>query len=347
MAKRGDREGKPEEEEARVLPRRIVVVAYPQAELLDVAGPCAVFAALEQVRGEGDGARADGYLVEVISTTTDLQVITSSGVGLVAHRSYARLRGSVDTLLVVGGDSVFDVASDADFLAWLRRMAPRVRRIGSVCTGAFILAAAGLLDGRRATTHWGSCGRLARSYPEVDVQADPIFRRDGHVYTSAGVTAGMDMALALVEEDHGRAVALQIARHLVMFVRRPGGQSQFSALLELQAADREPLRELQAWMAENLAADLTVEALARQMHMSPRNFARVFLREIGRTPARFVERLRVEAARRRLEESEGGLEKIACECGFGSADSMRRSFLRVLRIAPSDYRVRFRAAPAG
>jgi transcriptional regulator GlxA family with amidase domain len=177
------------------------------------------------------------------------------------------------------------------------------------------------------------------------VDHDPIFVRDGHVYTSAGVTAGMDLALALVEEDLGREVALHIARNLVMFVRRPGGQSQFSSLLDLQAADREPLRELQTWVAEHLDQDLSIERLAQRVCMSPRNFCRVFHSQVGWTPARFVERLRVEAARRRLEESDGGLDRIARECGFGSADSMRRSFLRVLRVAPSDYRCRFHARP--
>ena len=195
----------------------------------------------------------------------------------------------------------------------------RVRRVGSVCTGAFLLAAAGVLDARRATTHWAFCDRLAREYPRVAVDPDPIFVRDGDVYTSAGVTAGIDLALALVEEDLGRETALAVARNLVVFVRRPGGQSQFSAPLELQAADREPLRELQAWVAGRLAEDLSVEALARRVHMSPRNLSRVLRREVGSTPARFVERVRVEGARRRLEETSAGLEQIARECGFGSA----------------------------
>jgi transcriptional regulator GlxA family with amidase domain len=210
-----------------------------------------------------------------------------------------------------------------------------------------VLAAAGLLDGRRATTHWKWCSRLALAYPQIEVDADSIFVRDGSVYTSAGVTAGMDLALALVEEDFGGAAALWIARHLVLFARRPGGQSQFSVFLDLQATDREPLRDLQTWMAGQLDQNLSVERLAAQVHMSSRNFARVFRQQVGWTPARFVERLRVEAARRRLEESGTGLAQVALECGFGSADSMRRSFLRVLRVAPADYRRRFhhRALP--
>ncbi len=323
--------------------RRVAVVAYPQADAIDVAGPCEVFATSKWALRAAGIADEPGYAVEVLSAARDLAIETDSGVRLLAHRSYLGHRGDIDTLLVAGGLGAEQAAQDPRLLRWLARMAPRVRRLGSVCTGAFLLAAAGLLDGRRATTHWKWCQRLARAYPSVRVEPDPIFVRDGHVYTSAGVTAGMDLALALVEEDYGPEVALRIARNLVLFVRRPGGQSQFSALLELQAADREPLRELQAWVAEHLDEDLGVERLAERVHMSPRNFARVFTRQVGWTPARFVERLRVEAARRRLEETRAGLAQVARECGFGSADSLRRSFLRVLRVAPSDYRGRFHA----
>ena len=316
---------------------KVVVVAYPQAKLLDVTGPCEVFADANRALGTA------AYEVEVVSESAG-PVETSSGVELVARRDYAAVRGPIDTLLVSGGPGVRLAAGDAALLRWLRHSAARARRVGSVCTGAFLLAAAGLLDGRRATTHWEYCDRLAREHPRIKVDPEPIFVHDGGVYTSAGVTAGMDLALALVEEDLGREVALAVARNLVMFVRRPGGQSQFSTLLQLQAADREPLRDLQAWAAGHLADGLSVQALAGGVHMSPRNFSRVFRNQTGRTPARFVERLRVEAARRRLEETSAGLERIARECGFGSSDSMRRSFLRVLRVAPSDYRDRFHAA---
>jgi transcriptional regulator GlxA family with amidase domain len=229
-------------------------------------------------------------------------------------------------------------------LAWLRRLAPRVRRIGSVCTGTFVLAAAGLLAGRRVTTHWNSAARLQQMFPALRVDADPIFIKDGKVYTSAGVTAGMDLALALVEEDCGREVAMAVARALVLFLKRPGGQSQFSAQLAAQAADREPLRELQAWIIDHVGADCSVPALAARVAMSPRNFARVFAREVGMTPGRFVERARVEAARRRLEESDDGVDGVAARCGFGSAEGMRKAFLRTLRVPPSAYRSRFRAA---
>ena len=210
-----------------------------------------------------------------------------------------------------------------------------------MCSGAFLLAEAGLLDGRRATTHWDACAALAARYPSVRVEPDPIFVRDGRVYTSAGVTAGMDLALALVEEDCGRELALAVARRLVFFLKRPGGQSQFSAQLSAQIAEREQLRDLQSWIVEYPEADLSVEALARRVAMSPRNFARVFAREAGITPARFVERVRVEAARRRLVESTSNVDSVAEACGFGSAETLRRAFLRSVHVSPAAYRNRF------
>ncbi|HEY9467369.1 MAG TPA: helix-turn-helix domain-containing protein, partial [Vicinamibacterales bacterium] len=242
-----------------------------------------------------------------------------------------------------GGRGSRRAAQDPALRAWLGRMAPRVRRLGSVCTGTFILAAAGLLTGKRATTHWASCDTLAKMYPTVRVEPDPIFIRDGRIYTSAGVTAGMDLALALVEEDFGRHIALGVARQLVMFLQRPGGQSQFSSQLAIQTADREPLRELVEWIADHLNGDLSVPALAERIAMSPRHFARVFTAEMHMTPARFVEVQRVEAARRRLEESSDGVECVATTCGFGGAEVMRRAFLRTVRVSPTDYRNRFRS----
>jgi transcriptional regulator GlxA family with amidase domain len=225
---------------------------------------------------------------------------------------------------------------------WLKRISARTRRVGSVCTGAMLLARAGLLDGRRATTHWNWCQTLIKRAPRTHVDADPIFVRDENVYTSAGVTAGMDLALALVEEDHGSRLALQVARNLVLYLRRPGGQSQFSAALSLQLTDRKPLRELEAWVLDNLHKPVTVPLLAQRVAMSPRNFARVFTKEMKTTPAKFVERLRVEAARRRLEESHNSMEMIAGECGFGNVNSMRNVFQRTLKIAPGQYRRHFR-----
>src|SRR6202035_2111180 len=243
-----------------------------------------------------------------------------------------RLRGAVDTLLITGGDAVEADQTGFGVVQWIRKHSQSIRRLGSVCTGAMLLARTGLLDGRKVTTHWKWCGILASRYPQVQVDPDPIFIRDGNIYTSAGVTAGMDLALALVEEDHGSRLALEVARDLVLYLRRPGGQSQFSAALSLQATDRKPLRDLEAWVLDNLNKPLTVPVLAERVAMSPRNFARVFTKEMKTTPAKFVERLRVESARRRLEESQNSMETIAGECGFGNVNSMRNVFQRTLKI---------------
>jgi transcriptional regulator GlxA family with amidase domain len=248
---------------------------------------------------------------------------------LTAAQTFRTLRGPVDTLLVAGGTGMDLAVCDEQLLLWMRKTAQRVRRIGSVCTGAFLLAAAGLLDGKRAATHWKWAAELASKYKHTIVDPDPIYIRDGNTYTTAGVTAGMDLALALVEEDLGAPTALKVARELVLYLRRAGGQSQFSTALALQASDRKQIAELRAWALDNLDKNLTVEELAAKAGMSPRNFARVFLKDTGTTPARFVERLRVEAARRRLEESRDKLEKVANDCGFGSLQTLRRSFLRV------------------
>jgi transcriptional regulator GlxA family with amidase domain len=324
-------------------PRRIVIVAFPDVQVLDVTGPLEVFAATARWLAARRGCVEPVYTVEVVARRAGV-LATSSGLRLVADRAFGTIRSGVDTLLVAGGRGTQGAMRDLTLLAWLRRMALRVRRLGSVCSGTFILAEAGLLAGRRVTTHWASCAALAARYPALRVDPDPIFVRDGHVITSAGVTAGMDLALALVDEDHGREVALEVARHLVLFLRRPGGQSQFSAALAAQTAEREPIRDLQAWVAEHPEADLSVPSLAAQAAMSPRNFARVFTRQVGMTPARYVEAIRVEAARRRLEETGDGVEGIAARCGFGSAESMRRAFLRVVRVSPHAYRGRFRVA---
>ncbi|MFI5317287.1 MAG: GlxA family transcriptional regulator, partial [Myxococcota bacterium] len=235
---------------------------------------------------------------------------------------------------------------DRALVDFLRRAAPRARRVASICSGTFLLAEAGLLDGRRATTHWAHCAELAKRYPRVAVETDPIFVRDGKLWSSAGVCAGMDLALALAEQDHGRELALTVAQWMVLFLKRPGGQSQFSVGLAAQATEHERIRELQAWAQAHLPADLGIAALAKRAAMSPRNFARVFAREVGETPARWVERARVEAARRLLEESDDGVDAVASRCGFGTAETLRRAFLRQLRVGPAAYRARFRSAAA-
>ena len=320
--------------------RRIVMVAFPDAQIIDITGPLEVFGRAARLLSDERGWRVPAYTVEIVATKAG-PFATSSGIRLIADRSIAQVRGKVDTILVAGGRGTTDALRDRPLIEWLRGSVPRTRRLCSVCTGAFLLAEAGLLDGLSATTHWRQCARLAAQYPAVSVETDPIFVRAGKMFTSAGVTAGIDLALALLEDDHGRDVALAVARELVMFLRRPGGQSQFSVQLSTQQADREPIRDLQRWIADHLDADLSVEALARRAAMSPRNFARVFTREVGVTPGEFVENLRVEAARRRLEESTEGVDSIASECGFGTRESMRRAFIRTLHVPPSAYRNRF------
>jgi transcriptional regulator GlxA family with amidase domain len=320
--------------------RRVVMVAFPDAQIIDITGPLEVLGRAARMLTDERGWRVPAYTVEIVATKAGA-FATSSGIRLIADRSIAHVRGPVDTILVAGGRGTTDALRDRTLIGWLRGSIHRTRRLCSVCTGAFLLAEAGLLDGLSATTHWRQCERLAAQYPAVTVETDPIFVRSGKIFTSAGATAGIDLALALLEDDHGRDVALAVARELVMFLRRPGGQSQFSVQLSAQVADREPLRELQRWIADHLGADLSVDALARRAAMSPRNFARVFTREVGTTPGEFVENLRVEAARRRLEESADGVDAIASACGFGTRESMRRAFIRTLRVPPSAYRSRF------
>ena len=315
-------------------PRSVVLLAVPALQTLDLVGPAEVFAA-------GTLAAPPGYAITVAAPTRE-PLRSSSGLTLTPDTAMDAHRGTIDTLIVCGGKGVVPALEDSALMAWLPRAAGRARRVASVCNGAFLLAAAGLLDGRRATTHWAACDELARRHPEVDVERDAIFVRDGDVYTSAGVTAGMDLALALVEDDLGPEVSRQIARQLVLFLRRPGGQSQFSSHLAAEPAERAPLRELQGWIADHLAEDLSVPALAARAHMSPRNFARAFRRETGLTPAAYVAAVRLEHARMALEGGDEAIETVAHRCGFGTVETMRRAFRRRLHVAPSDYRTRFR-----
>jgi len=321
-------------------PHRVAMVAFPDAQILDVVGPLEVFSRTSRMLSDEGRRGPSPYAVELLAPARGA-VVTSSGIALVASRSFREVRGGIDTLFVAGGRGVEAVLHDKALIRWLRQMSRKVGRLASVCTGAFLLAEAGVLDGKRAATHWRSCARLAERYPEIAVDPEPIFVRQGRVYTTAGVTAGMDLALALVEEDHGPQVARQVARELVLFLKRPGGQSQFSAQLQTQLSDRAPLLDLTSWISDHLGADLSVAALAQRVGMSPRNFARVFGRSAGVTPARHVEQLRVEAARRRLEESRSTVDEIAAQCGFGTRESMRRSFQRRLRVSPTAYRSRF------
>ena len=321
-------------------PRRIVILAYPGVQSLDVTGPLEVFHTASELIAATRPHDAVGYRVEILARES-APLYSSSGMGILPAGDLSSARGPLDTLIVPGGSGKDELARDRTALDWIRATSRRAKRTAGVCTGAFLLAEAGLLDGRRATTHWSFAKSLARRHPQVEVDPEPIFVRDGDIWTSAGVTAGMDLALALVEEDHDRELALTIARHLVLFLRRPGNQSQFSATLVAQEPRREPLRETQRYVLENVAAEHSVEAMAARAHMSPRHFARAFRAETGVTPARYVERVRLEAARRCLEESSEPVALVARTCGFGSAESMRRAFLRALEVGPAEYRRRF------
>jgi transcriptional regulator GlxA family with amidase domain len=311
--------------------RKIVFVVYPGITALDLVGPHEVFG----VAGEYD---------QVIAAANPGPVRTSRGPVIVADRAFASVRGAIDTLVVVGGEGAGRAARDPQLVRAVANLARRSRRVTSVCTGAFLLAAAGLLDGKRATTHWRGCDELAHRFPNVTVDGERIFVRDGNVWTSAGVTAGMDLALALVSDDLGRDVALGVARQLVMYVQRPGGQAQFSAQLGAQAAQRDPLRELQAHIGEHPQLDHSVERLAASVGMSPRNFARVFRDDVGCTPAAYVEQVRIEVARRLLETTALGVEDVARAAGFGTVETMRRAFARRVGTNPSEYRHRFQPA---
>lgn len=317
----------------------IVTVLYPAAELLDVAGPLDILCGAQLVPDAGDGASVTRPLL--VSASGGLVVTEPTGIAVDTAPLGAVARRHVDTLIVPGGLGSEDATADPHLIAWLRRTAARARRVVSVCTGAFLLAEAGLLDGRRATTHWSRLGEFAARYPKVAVQPDAIFVDDGRYFTSAGITAGMDLALHLVERDHGAQRALEVARYWLIYARRPGGQSQFSALLPDKAPERVGIAELQAWVLAHLDADLGVEALAARLTMSPRHFARVFQRETGMTPARYVETARLEAARRWLEQGSRSVERIAADAGMRDAERLRRSFLRRLGVNPSDYRRRF------
>jgi transcriptional regulator GlxA family with amidase domain len=252
--------------------------------------------------------------------------------------------GDIDTLVVAGGRDMDEATSDPNLVDSIRRLASRSRRVTSVCSGAFLLAAAGLLDGRRATTHWAECDMLGSAYPQVAVESDAIYVQDGNVWTSAGVTAGIDMALALVAEDHGRTAAATVARRLVVYLRRSGGQAQFSALLAAQSANNEPIRDVLTWVSDNLAADLSIFAMATRAHLSERQFSRVFTAEVGITPAEHVEAVRMEAACGLLETTLMAMEEIARACGFGTPETMNRAFRRRLNITPGDHRSHFGAS---
>ena len=314
--------------------RKVVIVGPPPVQVLDVTGPLEVF------------SNAPDYEIQLANPGPGRTLQTNRGVVLADATPIADLHGPIDTLVIAGGPGAESGTYDPNFIAWIAKVARQSRRVASICTGAFVLAEAGLLNGKRVATHWNSCERLAREYPKVVVRPEPIYLRDGSIYTSAGITAGIDLSLALVEEDHGHETALKIARFLVMFLVRPGGQAQYSHMLSHQAATSQPLRELQVWMLQHLREDLTVESLAERIGMSARHFTRVCLRETGMNPGRFVDRLRVEAAQQSIDSSSCGLKEVADTCGFKSAEAMRRTFLRVLGVTAAEYASRFKSTLA-
>jgi len=316
-------------------PAIVEIVIFPDFQLLDLAGP------LQVIESANAWARESGlpvpYATRVVARTSPVRSWAGLGVDAAPLTSSA---APIDTLIVSGGDGVRAAMDDAALLEWIAQRATQARRFASVCTGAFLLGRCGLIDGRRVVTHWQACDLLAKAVPSACVERDPIYIEDGQLWTSAGVTAGIDMTLALVERDLGHRAAMAVARRLVMFLKRPGGQSQFSAALRLQTGDAR-LERLHGWMADNLDQDLSVAALARQASMSERSFVRHYRRITGTTPARAVEAMRVEAARELLTTTVLPIKRIARHCGFGSEETMRRSFLRHVGVAPQEYRQRF------
>ncbi|NEJ84560.1 helix-turn-helix domain-containing protein [Rhizobium leguminosarum] len=315
---------------------RIAILAMPGVQMLDVAGPMDVFSeANKLINGRS------GYELSVVGCNSE-PVVASNGGRLLPDLTIREPLDGFDTLIIAGSPSVQDFEADLALIEWVRSESAHVRRLASICTGAFLLGSAGLLNGRRATTHWNSTTRLRKMFPAIDVQPNTIFIKDGTVYTSAGVTASMDLALALVEEDFGRGVALRVAKELILFLQRPGGQSQFSVHLEAQVSELGPIRDVIQWIAENIADDLTVATLASRLGMSARNFARTFKRETGMTPGDYVDAVRVDTTRRMLEEGDVPLKRVAALCGFNDQSAFRRAFIRRINVTPVEYRSRFR-----
>jgi transcriptional regulator GlxA family with amidase domain len=326
--------------------RRISFFVLPGVHLMNLGGPLDVFARASS-RLLADGRRATpAYEIELL-TGDDNALTTATGLALMGGRPWDQATQPIDTLIVVSGAEVFHQLPEPRILEWFRQSAKNLRRIASVCAGAFVLAEAGILDGRRATTHWNAAARLARLYPKISVDADRIFVQDGNVWTSAGVSAGADLALAMLEDDFGHVLAVEIAQHMVLSLRRNGSQSQFSPQLAAQAADHQPIRELIAWIYEHLDADLSVPVLARRAGMSERNFSRIFVRQVGTTPARFVANLRLDAARARLEETSDKVDAIAQRTGLGDGETLRRHVRARLATSPGVYRARRTRAQSG
>ncbi|CAN5358878.1 GlxA family transcriptional regulator [soil metagenome] len=314
----------------------VVIVAFPYGQILDVSGPSEVFSTASRF------LPIPAYRTQIVSAKGGVMLSTSGMEFLTT--AIADVEGPIDTLVVAGGRDIHEASGDEHLVQQIGRLAANARRVTSVCSGAFLLAAAGLLDGRRATTHWADCELLASGYPHVAVEPDAIYVQDDGVWTSAGVTAGIDLALALVADDHGRKAAVEVARQLVVYLRRSGGQAQFSAVLAAQSSDHEPVRDVLTWLADNLTEDLSIPALAVRANLSDRQFSRVFKAEVGITPAEHVEAVRMEAACRLLETTSKSVDQIARVCGFGAPETMNRTFRRRLNTTPGEHRHHFGAA---
>lgn len=318
---------------SRKQPKRIAILAFPGCQTLDVIGPLEVFAEVNRQTGK------EVYDVEIVSNGAK-PLVGCSGIGLVPHRTTEDPVRAVDTVLIAGGPDIQTKTLTENETRWILQSAKKARRYGSICSGAFMLAQTGLLAGRRVTTHWSKAGMLEKRHPELIMEADAIFVCDGPVCTSAGVTAGIDLALALIEDDCGRAVAMDTARELVVYLKRSGGQSQFSAHLSAQMSSMPAIEAIQVWIAEHPTADLSVEKLASRASMSPRNFSRTFLKETGLTPRDFVEATRTDLAKRLISENVP-LQRAASQAGFGTISNLRRAFARRLMTTPSIYRDNF------
>jgi transcriptional regulator GlxA family with amidase domain len=318
----------------------IVTLGFEGAEIIDIAGPLDILCTAPCYLENGFDMSLRHESIVVSEFGGPITTLPSS-ITIHTERIDSITDKKIDTLIIPGGYSMNDALRSPELISWIKKMAGQARRVVSICTGAFLLGEAGLLKGQTVTTHWRFIEEFSNRYPDVTVEADSIFTVNKNLFTSAGITSGMDLALHLVTEDWGAEIALRIARDWLLYAKRPGGQSQFSALLPQKGSERETIAELQSWIMDNLNADLTVRALAERLSMSPRNFARVFQTETGTTPAKYVETVRIEAARRWLEQSSQSIESIADECGMGDSERLRRSFIRRLGVNPSDYRRRF------
>ena len=324
--------------------RHIVFLVPPNTTLLTTVGPLEVFSKAIDLIDSGRGNKNFRYQAHVVSMDKGKQINTSSGLPILSEGTYIEIDYPIDTLLVTGLGRYLDPDQKGEMLEWLKNQSGRIRRICSVCSGAFVLAEAGLLDGRKATAHWSKNEELAQDFPSIDVQIARIFIKDGNIYTAAGITSGMDLALALIEEDLGQSFALDVARWLVLYLKRPGNQSQFNTYLDCKKIGHPTIRKVCEWILDHLQEDITVEDLAEQAAMSPRNFARVFVRVLRITPAKFINKLRVENAGRHLIETQLSLDEIAYHCGLKTSENLRRQFLNFFEVTPTQYRKSFQSS---